>query len=57
MHRQHFRRLQSAGGTRDIWNPVDNIVAGVRYSMDRYGGVGSVPGIEAIRSGGSYVGY
>jgi soluble lytic murein transglycosylase-like protein len=47
----------AAPGHRDIWNPVDNIVAGVRYSIDRYGSVSNVPGIVQMRGGGSYVGY
>ncbi|WP_245548243.1 transglycosylase SLT domain-containing protein [Nocardia pneumoniae] len=47
----------SLPGHRDIWNPVDNIVAGVRYAIDRYGSVSNVPGIVQMRSGGSYVGY
>ncbi|WP_330232522.1 transglycosylase SLT domain-containing protein [Nocardia sp. NBC_00508] len=47
----------SVSGHRDIWNPVDNIVAGVRYAIDRYGSVSNVPGIVQMRSGGSYVGY
>ncbi|MBB5918775.1 hypothetical protein BJY24_007687 [Nocardia transvalensis] len=44
-------------GHRDIWNPVDNIIAGVRYAIDRYGSVGNVPGVAQMRAGGSYVGY
>ncbi|MBF6175662.1 transglycosylase SLT domain-containing protein [Nocardia blacklockiae] len=44
-------------GHRDIWNPVDNIIAGVRYAIDRYGSVSDVPGVAQMRSGGSYVGY
>ncbi|WP_067802504.1 lytic transglycosylase domain-containing protein [Nocardia beijingensis] len=44
-------------GHRDIWNPVDNIVAGVRYAIERYGSVSNVPGIVQMRGGGSYVGY
>jgi len=44
-------------GHQDIWNPVDNIMAGIRYAEDRYGSVDNVPGIRAIRSGGGYVGY
>ncbi|BCK57291.1 hypothetical protein NWFMUON74_50630 [Nocardia wallacei] len=44
-------------GHRDIWNPVDNIIAGVRYSIARYGSVSDVPGIAQMRAGGSYVGY
>jgi soluble lytic murein transglycosylase-like protein len=44
-------------GYNDIWNPVDNIIAGVRYAIDRYGSVSNVPGVVGINSGGSYVGY
>ena len=44
-------------GHRDIWNPVDNIIAGVRYSIDRYGSVNNVPGVAQLNGGGSYVGY
>jgi len=44
-------------GHRDIWNPVDNIIAGVRYAISRYGSIDEVPGIKAVHAGGSYVGY
>ncbi|MBO0855826.1 MAG: transglycosylase SLT domain-containing protein [Nocardia sp.] len=47
----------AAPGHTDIMNPVDNIVAATRYSMDRYGGLDNVPGVQAVRHGGSYVGY
>ncbi|MEO9137989.1 MAG: transglycosylase SLT domain-containing protein [Jatrophihabitans sp.] len=47
----------SLPGHNDIWNPVDNIIAGVRYALSRYGSLDNVPGIEAVHSGGSYVGY
>ncbi|MGW0047263.1 transglycosylase SLT domain-containing protein [Nocardia cyriacigeorgica] len=47
----------SLPGHRDIWNPVDNIIAGVRYSIDRYGSVSNVPGIASMREGGAYMGY
>ncbi|MGQ4617815.1 transglycosylase SLT domain-containing protein [Nocardia sp. R7R-8] len=46
-----------APGHDDIWNPVDNIIAGVRYSIDRYGSLGNVPGVAAVNSGGAYQGY
>lgn len=44
-------------GHDDIWNPVDNICAGVNYAISRYGSLANVPGIKATESGGDYVGY
>ncbi|SFS32996.1 transglycosylase SLT domain-containing protein [Saccharopolyspora flava] len=44
-------------GHQDIYNPVDNIIAATRYSIDRYGSLSDVPGIAGLRSGGSYQGY
>ncbi|HEX3789220.1 MAG TPA: transglycosylase SLT domain-containing protein [Pseudonocardiaceae bacterium] len=44
-------------GHDNIYSPVDNIVAGVRYALSRYGSLSNVPGIKAVHAGGSYVGY
>lgn len=44
-------------GHGDVYNPVDNIIAGVRYALSRYGSISEVPGVKAVNSGGSYVGY
>jgi uncharacterized protein YukE len=44
-------------GHDNIYHPVDNIIAGVRYAVDRYGSVSDVPGVVATRSGGGYRGY
>lgn len=44
-------------GYDNIRNPVHNIIAAVRYAIDRYGSVSNVPGVVALREGRSYVGY
>jgi LysM repeat protein len=44
-------------GHDNIRDPVDNIIAAVRYSVDRYGSVSNVPGLQAMNGGGGYVGY
>lgn len=44
-------------GHDDIYNPVDNIIAGVRYTIGRYGSIANTPGLAAMAGGGSYVGY
>ncbi|MFE7801047.1 DUF4226 domain-containing protein [Nocardia sp. NPDC057440] len=44
-------------GHTNIYNPVDNIIAGVRYAIDEYGAVSNSRGIKALRSGQDYVGY
>ncbi|NEW40682.1 DUF4226 domain-containing protein [Nocardia cyriacigeorgica] len=44
-------------GYDDIWNPVHNIMAGVRYAISRYGSLDNVPGVKAVRAGRAHVGY
>jgi len=44
-------------GHDDIYSPVDNIIAGVRYAISRYGSIQNVPGVKSVDSGGKYVGY
>ncbi|MBF6330442.1 transglycosylase SLT domain-containing protein [Nocardia transvalensis] len=44
-------------GHRNIYNPVDNIVAATRYAIDRYGSLQDVPGVAAVAQGKPYVGY
>jgi WXG100 family type VII secretion target len=44
-------------GHGDIRNPVDNIIAGVRYALARYGSLDNVPGVAAVHHGQPYVGY
>lgn len=44
-------------GYDDIYHPVHNIIAGVRYTLSRYGGFAGHPGLRALAAGGGYVGY
>jgi WXG100 family type VII secretion target len=44
-------------GHDQIFNPVDNIIAGVRYAISRYGSLSNVPGVVAVHNGQAYVGY
>ena len=44
-------------GHADIWNPVDNMIAAFRYAISRYGSMNNIPGVVAVRQGGSYIGY
>ncbi|GAA2210614.1 transglycosylase SLT domain-containing protein [Nonomuraea monospora] len=45
----------SLGGS--IYDPVSNIVAGVRYAIERYGSVSAVPGVVGMKTGAGYSGY
>ena len=51
-----FRHYALPGHTH-ILNPVDNIIAGVRYAVERYGSVSKVPGVVAVNAGRRYVAY
>lgn len=44
-------------GHDDVYNPVDNIIAGVLYAIARYGSVSRVPGVVRVRHGRMYIGY
>ncbi|MBB5777294.1 transglycosylase SLT domain-containing protein [Nonomuraea jabiensis] len=47
----------SLAGHKNIYDPVDNIIAGVRYAISRYGSVSNVPGVVNSKRGLDYVGY
>ncbi|MFI6900036.1 transglycosylase SLT domain-containing protein [Nonomuraea sp. NPDC050394] len=44
-------------GHTNIYDPVDNIIAGVRYAVSRYGSVSNVPGVVGMKTGAGYSGY
>ena len=44
-------------GHGNVFNPVDNIVAGVRYALHTYGSLDNVPGVRSVHAGGRYMGY
>ncbi|WP_025727707.1 transglycosylase SLT domain-containing protein [Heyndrickxia ginsengihumi] len=44
-------------GMNDIYNPIHNAVAAIRYMVARYKSIGNVPGIKNMSSGKGYVGY
>lgn len=43
--------------SKGILDPVQNIAAGMRYILARYGASWNVPGVVAVREGRPYVGY
>lgn len=49
-----FNSYKLPGG--NIWNPVDNLIASLRYRQGRYGSI-ITPGMKSAMSGGSYRGY
>lgn len=44
-------------GHEDIYDPVDNIIAGTLYTIDRYGSMDDHPGVQSMSDGGEYKPY
>lgn len=44
-------------GHDDIYNPVDNAVAAIRYAIAKYGSLSNIPGIKTLATTGKYIGY
>lgn len=53
----NFLAYHQAGTSFNIYDPVANIAAAIRYIEARYGSIGAVPGIVSLARGGPYVGY
>jgi len=47
----------AVGGHHNILAPVDNIAAGCKYAIARYGSLDNVPGVVSVEHGGAYMGY
>jgi SLT domain-containing protein len=52
-----FLGYHQAGTSFNIYDPVANIAAAIRYIEAQYGSVFNVPGILSLEHGGKYVGY
>jgi len=52
-----FLGNHQAGTSFNIYDPVANIAAAIRYIEARYGTVFNVPGILSLDRGGKYIGY
>lgn len=44
-------------GHDDIFNPIDNLIAAIRYILGRYHDISNVPGVRSVDSGGGYKPY
>lgn len=52
-----FNAYALPGYNGNIYDPVDNIIAGCRYAIATYGSLAAVPGVRAVKAGRPYVGY
>lgn len=52
-----FNHYALPGFDADIWDPVSNICAGVRYAIARYGSTSQIPGVVSVRAGQPYKPY
>jgi SLT domain-containing protein len=49
-----FRENALPGYDQNIKDPLSNLIAGIRYSVKRYGSLSEVPGVASIAKGGEY---
>ena len=44
-------------GLNDLYNPIDNAAAAIKYIVANYGNPSNTPGVRSIDAGGGYQGY
>lgn len=47
----------SIPGEGQINDPEENLVAAIRYALNRYGSLDNLPGVRSMRAGGGWKGY
>ena len=52
-----FREYALPGYNQNIFDPLSNLIAGIRYAVRRYGSLQNVPGVLSLARNGSYVPY
>ncbi|MGW3193711.1 lytic transglycosylase domain-containing protein, partial [Streptomyces sp. NPDC001118] len=52
-----FAAYHAPGTSTNIYDPVANIAAGIRYIESVYHGIDNVPGVRSVRGGGAYLPY
>ncbi|MBI4860693.1 MAG: transglycosylase SLT domain-containing protein [Candidatus Riflebacteria bacterium] len=52
-----FRENALPGYDTNIYDPLSNLIAGIRYAVKRYGSLQNVPGVLSLASGGPYKPY
>jgi peptidoglycan hydrolase-like protein with peptidoglycan-binding domain len=52
-----FAEWHVYGTSNNIYDPIANVAAAVRYIMGTYGSIENVPGVRSVNNGGVYQGY
>jgi hypothetical protein len=47
----------STPGEGQIMDPEENLVAAIRYALNRYGSLSNLPGVKSMAAGGGWKGY
>lgn len=52
-----FDRWRAPELAPELFDPISNVYAGIRYALNRYGSIFNIPGLVSLRNGGPYKGY